>query len=652
MPFLRREYLVLAIILLLATALRVGWPGLTEFKFSEARLEALALELTREGRAPLVGVPSSAGFDHSPISVYLYVPAFVLTSNPIVATVYGGLVGVIAVAFSWWLARRWSGGGRIAALVAVLLFTASPWAVSFSRKIWQVAFVPLLALMFVGLIISALIEERARGGRWRLTWALVAFAILLQVHPSAVSLAPALALWLLIFWRRVRLVPLLVGGGLGALTALPFLVHQAQSAWPAVSALRTLPPATWNLAAIRLAWEVISGRGIHALAGEAYPLLEIVPQLGWFFNLIGWLTTGAALWLLRRALRDWQVENVRRRRAARIDLVLVTWLLVPVLFNLRHSLDLHLHFFALILPTAYLTIGRAAESVRHVCSEPWLRRAAMVGFGLLAGAQVLALVLMGRFVASHDTPGGFGTPLSHYLEIANKVIAEASTEDSKEVLVVGQGDSIVIHEIPAIFDVLFRDRLVYRFVDGRSAALFPPRPALALLTPQAGEAVAWYDSWAMRNLPHSYRLASLDGSWPRDMLTLMTGPRVFENGTELQAYTSTADGALEGRFKLWLQWQVLWLSPDDTHFSVQLMNREGDLWGQQDTPGYPTEYRQKGDRVISLFDITARQGSSYQPGRAWVGLYVYPQVIPVPIIDGDGNVVDDGVNLDLQGRES
>jgi predicted membrane-bound mannosyltransferase len=184
--FDKRELWLLAAVLLLATVLRVGWPALTEFKFSEARLEALALELTRGGHLPLVGVPSSAGFDHSPISVYLYVPAFLFTANPVPATIYGGLVGVAAVGLCWWLARRWPGGGRWAALVAALLFAVSPWSVAFSRKIWQVAFVPLLTLAFVGLAVSALVE----GQRWRLAWALVVYALLVQVHPSAVSLWP------------------------------------------------------------------------------------------------------------------------------------------------------------------------------------------------------------------------------------------------------------------------------------------------------------------------------------------------------------------------------------------------------------------------------------------------------------------------------
>ena len=304
----RQELLLLAGVLLLATILRVAWPTLTEFKFSEARLEALALELTREGRLPLIGVPSSAGFDHSPVSVYLYLPAFLFTSDPIPATVYGGLAGVAAVALCWWLARKWSGGGRWAALVAALLFSTSPWAVAFSRKIWQVAFVPLLTLFFIGFVVSALVA----GRKWSMAWALVALAVLVQVHPSAVSLLIALALWLIIFRRQVELGPLVVGGVLGLLTAVPFLLHQVQQGWPVLAALKALPPAVYDLGAVRLAWEAVTGRGIHALAGDAYPLLELVPQLGWFLNLVGWLAIVSALGLAWRTLRDWRSPDSER----------------------------------------------------------------------------------------------------------------------------------------------------------------------------------------------------------------------------------------------------------------------------------------------------------------------------------------------------
>jgi hypothetical protein len=635
----RSDLLLLASVLLPATVLRIGWPTLTEFKFSEARLAALALEITREGRLPLIGVPSSAGFDHSPISVYLYAPAFLLTANPIPATIYGGLIGVAAVLLCWQLARRWPEGGRRTALVAALLFAVGPWSVVFSRKIWQVAFVPLLTLAFVGLMMSALIDRR----RWRLTWSLVVYALLVQVHPSAVSLAPAMILWLVVFRREVQLQPLLIGGILGALTGVPFIVHQFQHGWPVLTALQTLPSAVvWDSTAYRFAWEMITGQGIHALAGNAYPFLKAVPQVAWTFNLLGWLLIGATLWLTLRTVTGWKAIDARRQNQARIDLFLLSWLVMPIILNIRHSLDLHLHFFALVAPAAYLVVGRAAGALVQPSTTSPVRIAGAMGMGLLTLAQVVVLVLMGCFVATHDTPGGFGTPLSHYLAVSEQATESAARKDAAEVLVVGDGDSTVVDEVPAIFDVLLRGRVSYRFVDGQSAALFPAHRALVLLTPEAGDVGEWYDPWPSTNSPERYQFVVLDGSWPEEGLDPVGGPRVFQNGVELQAYAWQGDGR---QVRVWLLWQVLWLSPEPTHFSVRLSDEEGQQSGQQDAVGYPTAYRRKGDRIINKFDITLSPEAL--PGPYWgqVGVYVYPEVISLPVMDGMGKPVAGAVML-------
>ena len=692
------EVLSFAFILLLATLLRVGRPTLTEFKFSEARLAALALDWSHTGRLPLVGVPSSAGFDHSPVSVYLYLPAFLLTADPIPATVYGGLVGVAAVALTWWLARRWPLGGRRAAPIAALLLAVNPWAVAFSRKIWQVAFVPLLVLIFLALVVSALVERR----RWSLAGTVVALALLIQVHPSAISLAAALALWLLLFWREVRPGPLLVGGLLGLLTAVPFLLHQVQNDWPALAALRALPEATWDLEALRLGWEAITGRGIAALAGEAAPLLPIVPDLGRVFDAVGLGVAAAALGLAWRMVRNAfaQADNggerkkrlksplkslrltarlrgrvprterdasaqadarptarqarfqspvlddggerkelQARRRAARLDFILLTALILPLLLNLRHNLTLHLHFFALVIPPACLIVGRGMEALFARRPSRAVRAVVLTALGLLTAAQVAALVLTARFVAEHETPGGFGTPLRTYRAVADALVAAAEESGAAEVLVVGQGDSVVVDGTPAIFDILLRGRVAYRFVDGRAAALFPPHKTLVLLTPDAGEAARWYAPWPMRPIVGGYRLVFLDGGWPQEGLTGIAGPRLFQNGVEVQGYRwEERDGS--GTF--WLLWQVLWRDGEDSHFSVRIVDGEGDLLGQQDTVGYPTARRRKGDRIINKFDIILQKRET-GAHRGRVEVYRYPSLVPVPLIGSDGRPVGDAV---------
>ncbi len=630
-------------ILLLALVLRVGWPRLTEFKFSEARLEALALELTREGRLPLVGVPSSAGFDHSPISVYLYVPPFLLTSNPVPATAYGGLIGVGAVVLAWWLGRRWPGCGRAGALVAMLLFAAGPWSVLFSRKIWQIVFVPLLTLALVGLVVSALV----RGRRWALPWGLALYAILLQVHPSALSLAPALALWLVLHWRQVRLRELLAGMALSAVSCVPFLVHQVQSGWPVLVALRALPQARWDLSAVRMTWETITGLGIDALAGQSHALLRCVPELAASFSVLGWLTAASALVLGWRTAAGWRAEDPKKRQAAHVDLILLSWLIIPVLFNLRHSLELHLHFFSPVLPAAFLVVGRAASVALSRSHRKQWRVVVGAAFGLVAAAQVTVLVLLGRFVVSHPAAGGFGTPLGDYLDVADETVALAYRAGAEEVLAVGQGDSPVVSEFPAIFDVLLRDRVPVRFVDGDTTALFPAHRALVLLSPEPGAASAWYASWPTQQIAHGYQGVLLDGSCPKKGLDPVLGERLFQNGVEIQGVAWQPEGREVGQIRLWLLWQVLWLSEQDSHFTVQMLNENGEVWAQQDGAGYPMPYRRRGDRIVSSFDITIHPEQVLETGLGQVGQYRFPEVVSIPLIDQAGNPVGAAVALNL-----
>jgi hypothetical protein len=258
-------------------------------------------------------------------------------------------------------------------------------------------------------------------------------------------------------------------------------------------------------------------------------------------------------------------------------------------------------------------------------------------------AQVTALLLMARFVATHDTPGGFGIPLAHYRVVSERTVEMAHETAAAEVLLVGKGDSPVVDQGPAVFDVLLRDRVAYRFVDGQSAAVFPSNRAIVLLVPEPGDAARWYEAWPAQELEGGYHLVALDATWPADDLNPVTGPRVFDNGVEIQGYAWEPASKESGQF--WLLWQVLWLNPEDTHFFVRLFDPGQRLWGQQDSVGYPTPYRQKGDRIMTLFDITNASKIAADPFWGSAGLYLYPEVVNVPVIDDSGNPIGDVVNI-------
>src|ERR1044071_1779329 len=154
------EWAGLALIVILATVLRLGWPNVVEFKRDEANLSVLSLDMLHGRSFPLLGIDSSVGIRNAPVNVYLMLLPYTLSSNPELATSYVGLLNVIAVLLLYGLIRRYY--GPLAAFVAALLYAVSPWAVVYSRKIWAQDMLPLFIVLTIGTALLGFLE----GKRW------------------------------------------------------------------------------------------------------------------------------------------------------------------------------------------------------------------------------------------------------------------------------------------------------------------------------------------------------------------------------------------------------------------------------------------------------------------------------------------------------
>ena len=115
------------------------------------------------------------------------------SDSPIPATLFVGVLNVIAVGLTWGLARRYY--GPVAAITAGILYAASPWAVIYSRKIWAQDLLPpfVVATVFTGLLGYG---EGKRWARWA-HWPLLAITV--QIHYGAFTLIP-LSLLMLALW--------------------------------------------------------------------------------------------------------------------------------------------------------------------------------------------------------------------------------------------------------------------------------------------------------------------------------------------------------------------------------------------------------------------------------------------------------------------
>ena len=209
----------------IAVAAVMRFPGIEgrgRFDADQGHDMLTLLALTRDGVVPLLGPQTSVGeFHHGAFYYYLLAPAAAISNaDPVVVTAFLALLGVGAVALTWWLGRE-IGGSRAGALAGLLL-AVSPAAIEESTFIWNpnpIAF--FAALAFVA-------AWRARSGGRRAWWvlALVAAGMVVQLHVlGAIFFLELLEIVALEVRRDRRVLPPLVTGV--ALLALLFVPHLA-----------------------------------------------------------------------------------------------------------------------------------------------------------------------------------------------------------------------------------------------------------------------------------------------------------------------------------------------------------------------------------------------------------------------------------------
>ena len=621
--------LPLILIIITAALLRLGWPGLTEFKADEARLYSLALSMAEFKPVALRGIGSSIGLPNFPLSVWLFSLPLFVWKHPYSATLFVAALNTLVVYICYRLTRRhW---GETAALVAALFFAVSPWAVIYSRKIWAQDLLPLFVLAYIGAALAAFVDKR----RWALAAHLVALACVVQIHLSGLAFIPLTALWLIYFRRDVRWREMAVGVAAAALTAIPFGIYLLGNMGNAAAVGGLLArKASIDLDSLRYAWMLLTGADIHSLAGpQAFgEFLRSVPNI----DPVRWLWGGLAAAGLA-------VAFYRRRPA---DLILVSWLAAPILFFIRHSTPVFPHYFIVTLPAGYMLAGIAvsagwdfiAAKTRADATKKSLRTSRFRGLLFLmlaasAAAQAGVWLALLFFVGRVATPNGFGTPLGMLLNVANQAKEWRLARGAPEILLVGRGDDPQVDEFAAVTDALFHG-VPHRFVDGAAAAGLPQGGAAVVIQSGVFTARGWYEKLAesatcllLREHEMGIELLAIAPSLALQPAHAFAEPRLLANGVELLGWDTAP---------VWtVAWRVGYIPPAaDYHFFNHAPS------AQADGVGYPSRYWRDGDRVLSFFDLSP---------LAWpvrVGMYEFPAVTNVPVMDAMGNPYSDAVTAE------
>jgi len=646
-------------IVVLGLLLRLIFPTLAEFKRDEATVIRRAQAIAWGGDRPAIGVGASVGPANPPLFLYLMAIPLRLWADPVAAVLWVGLLNGLAVWACYQVGRLYF--GPKAGLIAAFLFAVSPWAVLYGRKIWSQN-IPLVTLGFMAALLATCVHQH----RWALVGAFVGLAALIGLHLGGLAFIPILGIALLLYHREVSWKPLLVGSGLLGLAFLPYVLYDARQGWSSLRGLLDYGGGgdTWSWDAWRYAFALTGSAGIEGQAGALWPQFRsALPNL-WALNT---LMQGVLALALCYALYQVARGTLERRRTLTL---LLLWLSIPIFLQSRPATPTQPHYFILLYPVQFLLIGMLLAD-----GETWLRAQLaarpvwrrMVRAGLLLGAlvwggwQLAVLNQLAYFMVHHPSTGGYGIPLRYTREVA-QLAAQAAP--GAEIIVLSDSYDPATAEAPAVFAALLYHK-PHRLADGRTALPLPEGPAVVYLAGPLYEPsplqstldrlAAWryVMPGPIMRLPDGgarYQLFVHHGSDREDSLDGMYrlgGGIALANGAVFAAYDIPESNAPGDLLPVWLGWWVHIAPPPgiNYHCYVHLLNAQGERVAQWDGSNFPATSWRSGDIVLSYFPITLPDTLPAGVYTVRVGMYSYPDIVGVPVLDALGQPGEPAITL-------
>lgn len=628
------EILGLTAVLLLAAFLRLGFPGINSFGFDEARVSHMALQMARGGQFAQMGMQSSTSVPNLPAAVWIFALPYWLTPDPLGANLFIGLVGVTAVLGIWWLARQaW---GSWAGFAVALLLAASPMAVAYSRSVWsQDLLVPFTIFWALAGVAGIAQGGSAPKRAWALALHVFLAGFTLQIHFAAIPLLIGTA-WLGIryrLWRQWK--PVLVGGLLALLAALPYAQiiwccgPGAQADWRTLLSAPNLtnPDIFSTLAEVGAAvnWESL-------LLGQDWQWPSPLPGLLTLSHLILWGLMGFGLllsfwlaWRDRRAAPDW---------TSVLTTLLPVWVGSMPLYYFRFPREIGHHYLLSALPALLLLVGLVIGWRRT--SQRWVRGITAV-LVLIALGQTVVMVQALQTVAVQSPPGGMGTPLRYHRDVARAL------QDGAPIAVHTFDDNAAYAGDAATFNILLWD-YPYRLVDGRSAILIPatkPGQPVHLLATFA-TLPAWEEMLANGIVNKSQMLPRRPDEPPYMAATIETvdlshfqqaTPVALANGAELTGWSARET---ETGWRFLTLWRI---SGEPDGLDYHQFNHFHDTVSAEPLAIHDARLSsgawQQGDTLITWVDFDP----AGQSGPFWVdvGMYTWPEVARSPRLDQAGD---------------
>lgn len=370
------DTVAVVLIFFVAALLRLIHLNYMEFKGDEASTLFLAVDFVSAKAFPLVGIGSSLGTYNPPLFTYLMGIPMLFSRNPVIAAGFIAILDSVAVGLTYVFCRRYF--GRITAIVASVFFAISPWAVFYSRKIWQQDLLPIFVIGFFFGLFAVVFDGREK----HLLTCCACLAAATQLHFSSIYLLVVLVLVLAWFRPELSWSDYLKANAITLLIYAPYVQfdlrnrgYNARIYWHTLR----LPPH-FRPEALTTPFTLASTLGfIHFVDWRPLDVLQVL-----------FLVAGIIYLFFR----------MRNPKYA----VLLLWFGVPTAFLLMSKVVLYPHYFIFLYPIQFVIMGVMAEALIR---NPQPRKnvlgyATVALLTVLAAYQLQATLKLLTSITSHE----------------------------------------------------------------------------------------------------------------------------------------------------------------------------------------------------------------------------------------------------------
>jgi len=660
---------LLLLLLLVASYLRLRGLAYSPILGDQSILLNIAMHFVNTGELPLAANKSSAGIMNPPMVTYLLALPLFVERTLTAVHLFQGVLGITAVAIMAIYAQRLF-GWRVA-LLATLLFALNPWAVYYSRFIWNPNPIPLFSTL---LLMSLLAYFVGKQRPIHIIVAFFCFAVITQLYLSGLVLVAVLGIVLLFFWRRrpediwpQAIAPFVIGLAVFLLLYLPFMIFERATGFVDLQAtMMALTSGTTsadglgigevslNMASFLLVEELATGN--QAWFATGVPIKESAlwtwaMQFGRFLfvaSLLYVIVTPIA-WRIRRAGKTNHLLQINRRgygecrekKNMQIMGILALWIVVPILFYLRHTVYLQNYYFLYIYPAPFLAVAFMVDRAISRISAPKWGAKGGTGRSLIAHFVFIVPLLFFSFWQFNlyqtwfqllDQGAIVPQRQTQYVEQAVDAVRLILAENEGcDLTILAEGGTLEGSSLSVIESFVYPTPV--RYVDTQRGIIIPANCTVYMSVGES-EATGWL---AENGHLRAEQIAAGTETWRfyevagtvADNAPLVS----WQNGLALLSVDIVGDIVPNGQLTLNYSWQVQESPPTGVryHFFNHLLDGSGQIVAQEDAPAIDSLYWQSGDRLVTQFYLQLPPALENGRYTFLLGLYSWPDLERVPL---------------------